>query len=46
VVKAKVHELTGRGCRLDGTVEQLDGYFIAACYDYSMKSVRVQGSLW
>ena len=45
-VQAKVDEYTESGCQLDGEIERLDGYFIAACDGTSMEPTWVQRSLW
>lgn len=44
-VQAKVNEFAERGCRLDGEIEHLDGYFIAACHDAPTEFTWVQRSL-
>jgi len=46
VVQAKVDEYTKRGCRLDGEIEHLDGYYIAACDGAPTEPTWVQRSLW
>ncbi len=44
-VRAKVADLTDRGARLEGKIENIDEYFIAICHDAPMTPKRARDVL-